>query len=473
MDTAVPKPECPGCLAAGKKIASLEREMARLAQDNAQLRARLKQLEEHVEALSRAGKRQAAPFSRDVPKTDPQKPGRKPGPDYGTHAFRAMPEKIDEVYQAPLPEKCPHCGGTVFRGVHVREQYQVEIPRQPIYRQFDVAFGQCTCCGRHVHGRHPLQTSNAVGCCASQVGAEAQAAMVLLNKELGLSQGKISRFFKEFYGIPLSRGGSCQIMLRAAAQCEGHYLAIVTRVQQAPWLVPDETGWRIGGRLAWLHVAVTQWATAYLIARPRGKVASDLLLGEHYAGTLIHDGWSPYDQFAQAGHQTCLGHLSHRCRTLLEVASSAAASFPRQVQGFLDWALELRDQRDAGLFTSDACARAAGGLEVVMGYLLEPIQKTPTNERLARHLRKHLHQLFTFLQQPEIDATNYRAEQAIRPAVVNRKVWGGNRTGNGAVAQSILMSILVTLRQNGQNALEFFSRQLRSPDLLALPIPAG
>ena len=471
MDAA--RRECPGCLAASQKITELERQNAQFVGQIAQLQARLKQLEEHMESLSRAAKRQAAPFARGLPKTDPKRPGRKAGDAYGTQAFRTVPEKIDAVYDAPLPPTCPHCGGTVFRGVQVREQYQVEMPRKPSYRQFHVAVGQCTCCGKRVQGRHPLQTSDALGCCASQVGPEAQAAVAMLNKELGLSQGKISRFFKEFFGIKLTRGGSCQIMLRAAAQCEGHYTAIVTRVQQAPWLVPDETGWRIGGRLAWLHAAVTQFATAYLIARGRGKVASDLLIGEHYAGTLIHDGWSPYDQFDQAGHQTCLGHLSHRCRTLLEVASSAAARFPRQVQGFLDWALELRDQRDAGMFTSDACASAAGGLEVVMGYLLEPIQKNSANERLARHLRKHLHQLFTFLQQPEIDATNYRAKQAIRPAVVNRKVWGGNRTGTGAVAQSILMSLLVTLRQNGQDALEFLSRQLRSPDLLALPIPAG
>ena len=457
MDTAFP--ECPGCVAAAKKIAELERQV--------------QQLQQRMEELSRSAKRQAAPFSRNLPKSAPQKPGRKPGPDYGTHAYRTAPEQIDEAYDAPLPTTCPYCGGTVFRGVHVQDQNQVDIPRKAIYRQFHVAFGQCTACGRHVHGRHALQTSDATGCCASQMGAQAQAAVVLLNKELGLSQGKISRFFQEFFGIKLTRGGSCQIMLRASRQCEGHYTALVTRVQQAPWLVPDETGWRIGGRLAWLHVAVTRFVTAYLIARPRGKVASDLLLGEHYAGTLTHDGWRVYDQFDQADHQTCLGHLGHRCTELLEIASSAAADFPRQVQGFLDWALELRDQRDAGMITPESCARAAGGLEVLMRYLLEPRQRHPANERLAKHLRKHRHQLFTFLRQPGIDATNHKAEQAIRPAVVNRKVWGGNRTGHGAVAQAILMSILVTLRQNGQDALDFFSRQLRSRDLLALPIPAG
>lgn len=185
MDRAFP--ECPGCIAAGEKIAELERRNGQLTSQVQQLQARLQQLEERLEVLSRSAKRQAAPFSRGLPKSNPKPPGRKAGEDYGTKAFRTVPEKIDEVYEAALPEKCPHCGGAAFRGVHMEEQYQVEIPRRPIYRQFHVAIGQCTCCGKRVQGRHPLQSSDALGCCASQVGSQAPAAGVMLNQELGLS----------------------------------------------------------------------------------------------------------------------------------------------------------------------------------------------------------------------------------------------------------------------------------------------
>ena len=332
-------PQCPGCVAAAATIAHLEQ--------------RVKQLESQVEALSRAAKRQAAPFSRGLPKAHPQTPGRKPGPDYGAHAFRQVPPHIDEVHEAPLPPVCPRCGGTLVP-THMDYQYQVEIPRQPLYRQFNIAVGRCTCCQRAVRGRHPLQTSDAVGCCQSQLGPAAQAAVVVLNKELGLSQGKISRFFQSFFGIPLTRGGSCQIMQRAAATCEPHYVDIVARVQASPWIVPDETGWRLGGQPAWLHVAVGQAATAYLIMARRGKDASDLLIGPDYAGTLIHDGWSPYDRYDSADHQTCLRHLLSRCKELREGATAAAARFPRQVQHLLRDALDFRDRRDAGTFAPGA-----------------------------------------------------------------------------------------------------------------------
>ena len=299
-----PFPNAQGACGCGaRKIAELERQNAQLQE------VRLKQLEEQIETLSLAAKRQAASFSRGLPKVDPKRPGqRKSGEDYGTKAFRTVPPKIDEVYAASLPEKCPHCGGAAFRGVYVKEQYQVEIPRRPIYRRFNVAIGQCSGCGQRVQGRHPLQTSDALGCCASQVGPEAQAAVVMLNKELGLSQGKISRFFQTFFGIKLTRGGSCQIMLRAAERCQGNYQAIVKRVRESPFIVPDETGWRIGGNLAWLHVAVGQDAVAYVIGT-RGIATSILLIGKAYAGKLTHDGWASYDQFLPMLHQTCLTHL--------------------------------------------------------------------------------------------------------------------------------------------------------------------
>jgi len=44
------------------------------------------------------------------------------------------------------------------------------------------------------------------------------------------------------------------------------------------------------------------------------------------------------------------------------------------------------------------------------------------NRRLANFLSKHLHEVFAYLRHPGMAATNYRGEQAIRPAVVNRKV---------------------------------------------------
>jgi transposase len=68
-----------------------------------------------------------------------------------------------------------------------------------------------------------------------------------------------------------------------------------------------------------------------------------------------------------------------------------------------------------------------------------------------------------------VDATNWRAEQAIRPAVVNRKVWGGNRTWRGAETQGRMMSLLRTAAQQGVDAVDFLARLARAPTPAEVP----
>lgn len=440
---------CPGCLAAARRIAELE--------------ARVAALEKVIDELRRGGRRQAAPFSKAPPKPDPRTPGRKPGDDYGVKARRAIPPRIDEVHHAPLPAACPHCGGTRVGHVRTARQYQAEIPRRVIYRRFDVQVGCCRDCGKRLQGRHELQTSDALGAAASGLGPDAQALAVHLNKQAGLSHGKIKALLQNVFGIGLSRSGSCHAVLRAGRRCEGNYTDIVDRVRGADHVVPDETGWRIGGHTAWLHVAATPQAVAYLVHRNRGFEASAELLGEDYAGAMTHDGWAPYKQFWRATHQLCLSHLLRRCGEMLETATRGAVNFPRKVKAMLKEALALRDCRDAGAVSAAGSRRRAGELDRRMSALLRPPKTHPPNERFAAHLWDNRKHLFTFLRHDHVDATNWRAEQAIRPAVVNRKVWGGNRTWAGARAQSVLMTVLRTAKLLGRDAMAFLSTLLRAP----------
>ena len=450
MDVVPPDDNnCPGCSAAAKRIAELE--------------ARVAALEKALQEASRAGKRQAAPFSKGAPKADPKKPGREAGGGYGTKARRPVPPRVDEVHEAVLPAACPACGCGDIARTHTARQDQAEIPRRPVYRRFDVQVGRCRSCGGRVQGRHELQTSDALGAAASQLGPDAQAAAAHLNKVAGLSHGKVRDFFKTLFGIELSRGGSCQAVLRAGRRCEGNYDSIAARVRASPRVVPDETGWRVGGLGAWLHAFATPAAVAYLVDPRRGSEASEKVLGADYAGTMTHDGWAPYLRFWRAAHQLCLAHLLRRCEELLDVATRGAVLFPRKVKALLKEGLAARDDREAGGLTAGQAAERADDLQARMGRLVEPVKVHAGNERFARHLWANRRHLFTFLRQEGVDATNWRAEQALKPAVVNRKVWGGNRTWAGARAQAVLMSVLQTAKLLGRDSMHFLSRLLCAP----------
>jgi transposase len=190
---------------------------------------------------------------------------------------------------------------------------------------------------------------------------------------------------------------------------------------------------------------------------------AEAILGLDYDGTMIHDGWSPYDRFVDAHHQQCLQHLLGRCDEMEVAATRGAVRFPRRVAELLRADLDLRDRHAAGEVSRHRLAVARGRLENQLSDLAFPPKTNPANERLAQHLWALRDDLLTFLRQPGLDATNWRAELAIRLGVLLRKVWGGSRTWAGARAQSVLMSVWRTCWQQGRSALDFLSQLLRGP----------
>jgi transposase len=445
---------CPNCLVLEQRLAQLEAVVQRRD-------AEIEKLRQLLEQSQRSGKRQAAPFSKGQPQKHPKKPGRKPGAKYGKRGRRSPPDHVDETYEAPLPDACPECGGDLLE-THVAPQYQEEIPRQPIRRQFNIHFGECRRCGRHCQGRHPLQTSDAVGAAASQVGPDAQAAIVYLNKRAGLSHGKIAHTLRTLFGIQLTPGASAQVVLRAGRRLQDTYQEIQEHLKQSAVITPDETGWRIGGHLVWLHAWVgDDGVTCYHIDPRRGSDALQRVLGIDWSGTLVHDGWASYDQFEDACHQQCQAHVLRRAHDLEEAATGRAKVFPRQVIGLFQESLQVRNQFVVQPPDDETRGQAFEDFTERLIELTARPRANAANERLARHLSNHAGDWFMFFIDPSIPATNYLGEQALRPAVVNRKVWGGNRTPAGADAQEITMSVLQTCSRRAVDALSYISATLR------------
>src|SRR5436305_8555610 len=159
------------------------------------------------------------------------------------------------------------------------------------------------------------------------------------------------------------------------------------------------------------------------------------VLGADFAGFLTRDGWGVYRQFQQAFHQTCVAHLLRRCRQMIEAEGNQTAELPDQVQAILKAGLRLRDRLKQGQISQHGLAVARGQLEARLDRALDRRWRSSANRRLANHLSRERDAVFTFLYCPGMEATNWRAEQATRPRVVARKVWGGNRTTAGAQSQ--------------------------------------
>jgi len=280
----------------------------------------------------------------------------------------------------------------------------------------------------------------------------------------------------------------------------------------------DETGWRVGGWRRWLWVFVGELVTVYLIAPGRGYEQASGVLGEDFAGVLERDGWAPYRRFGHAAHQSCLAHLLRRCSELITDSVAGQAKIPHAVRRLLVDALAVRDRFSDVLTLPDSdviegtCVEISDQPALTTGSqdrkdredpkkmitavparqtLLDTetarlqrdldrlLERNPTHEpnrKLLAHLRNERENLLTFLKTPGVQATNWRAEQAIRSAVVNRKHWGGNRTDHGAQIQQALMSVIRTARQQDTCPIALLADLLRQPQpapTTMLRLPAG
>lgn len=443
-------------------VAGLEARVGELTETLAARDARISELEKLLAESRRSGKRQAAPFSKGEPDDEPARPGRKRGDAHGRHGHRMAPTNPDRELDAPLPGCCPHCGGGVD---HERDedQFQVDLPDlRPTVTRFRVAVGRCRFCGRRVQGRHPEQSSDALGAAGSQVGPMAKGWAAWLHYGLGLSFAKCARLLARL-GVDVTAGALCQAAQTTGTDLVPVHAEIVGRVNDAEMVVMDETGWRVGGYSAWVWVATTHDATAYDVADGRGFEQACHLVDEDYDGVIVRDGWAPYRRYTHATHQTCTAHLLRRCDELICDLPAWARSTPRQVKDLLLDGLAARDLDDA------ARAAAIADLTERVELLGEQAHPHDENRKLMAHLSNEAPALFTFLARPGVDATNWRAEQAVRPAVVNRKVWGGNRTWRGAATQGRMMSVLRTATQQGVDAIDYLAHLARAPTPDAIP----
>lgn len=460
----------------------LEQENQRLRRENQELRARLAKLEwenralkdrlEQLEAELRRGRRQAAPFSRDEPKPDPKRPGRRPGQGRFTYRKPPLEEEIQETIEVPLP-RCPDCGGPLIdRATH--EQIQIDLPEvKPQVTRFLTESGYCPRCGKRVCSRHPDQVSEATGAAGVCLGPWAVALAADLKHRLGIPYRKIAELFETAFGLEVTAGGLCQAEARLAEKAEPIYRELVEAIRESAAVYADETGWRIGVLSAWLWVFTSERITVYTIDERRSHEVVVEILGREFAGVLVSDCFTAYDAKALEDwlKQKCFAHILRELSKLEREKARGAVRFPRELLEVLRGALKLKEEKPR-LSGAEFQARLLALEEKLDALIAEGRRFTdPDNARLAKRLRKQREHLFTFLEMEEVEATNNQAERALRPAVIVRKTGGCNRTARGAGTHAVLASLLVTAKQQGIAPADYLAQVLVAKgDELPLPI---
>src|SRR4051795_2697939 len=438
------------------ELLDLNRRQARQIDE---LRAEVERLKAELEQSRRAGKRQADPFSEGEPKTHPKRPGRKAGHP-PSHRPAPPPEQVDRTIEGPLSPECPECHSPLDDApVTVHDQYQIDLPEpKPVITRFRVPVARCPACYRRVQGRHPEQTSDALGAAAVQFGPRLLGLAADLKHRIRASYRKCSSILLTLTGLVVCSAALARSGHRLRRLALPSYDRLVEAARHSAVQHVDETGWKIGGRSAWLWVFADEHATLYRIRKSRGHEVVVEVLGEDYQGVLVSDCFLAYDPL-NFKKGKCCSHLLKRCSELEQSKTRGAVRFSRRVAALLRRAMALKRRR--GTISDHGYAVLRGKVHAELDRLLAGTYTDPDNARLAKLLRKHREGVLRSLDHDGVDATNNLAEREVRPAVIARKLSAGNRTEAGGETHAVLASVFRTLSRQGRPILDGLMGLLR------------
>lgn len=444
-------------------VGDLRRQVAELRAEKEKLEARIKQLEnenqqlrEQLEQAQTATMRQCAPFRREerqkVPETQKKHPGRKPG--HPGHC-RQVPAHIDETVELPLTH-CPHCGAAVSGRERIEQIIEEIPPLRPHVVKVITYRAHCQRCG-WVRTTHPLQTSDGQGAAKVQLGPRALALGACLNKVHGLTMRTTCRVLEELCGLRITAGGLSHALVRVAGRVQGGYDRLIEEIRASPAVFADETSWWVGGPKWWLWVFTTPSRTVYHVDKARSSRVVEDMLGTDFGGMLVSDCLSSYDPATCAKHK-CIAHHLRAITKALQLPGTRDPGYLQAWRSFFHGVIALYHLRETLRFEDFVRKREA--MELWRDELLDRPCGQPGDVAVRNRLLKQRFHLLGCLYEPAAEPTNNRAERALRPAVIARKLSCGNKTIRGRDCWQILSSIGATCRQQAVDFVPYLAALL-------------
>ena len=409
-------------------------------------------LREEMERLKRSQHRQAAPFSKEKPVKDPKKPGRKKG--QGPFDRRQAPTGEPDIrVEAQAPVCCPDCGGALEQE-GVEQATTTSLPEQPkpIVTAYRVAICHCRDCGKKVRGSAPGLAADQYGATAHRVGPTVMAAAHALHYSIGVPVRKVPAVLRELTGVSITQSALTQDALRRAKGGVGaEYRKLREGIRESPFVHTDDTGWRVGGKTAYLMGFESDQAAVYQIRpRHRNEEVREVIPSD-YTGVMISDRGKSYDakEFDQVEQQKCLAHILRNLSAVVETKQGRAREFGWKGKTLFREGIQLWRARHR--FPEAVFAEKADEIKKqVTHHLRNRILKDDDNQKLLNGLGKQDDQghLMRFLSAPFVEPTNNRAERMLRPAVIARKLSHCSKNQAGAEAFVAFTSLAQTARKN-------------------------
>jgi transposase len=448
-------------------IAGLQAQNATQQALIAALQARIAELERQLGLNS--GNSGKPPSSDGLKKTPARVSSLREQSGKKTGGQKGHPGKTLSRVEAPdatvdhFPETCTACGAALSEAMatgHIaRQVFDLPEPQPLIVTEHRAHRCRCAACGTETRAPFPE------GMCAPvQYGARIAAFVIYLLHYQLLPEKRLAELMADLFGVNLVTATIASMSRTCATRFQGVVAAVRDHVAAAPVKHLDETGFRIGGKTQWLHIASTILLTFYRVSPKRGS------LPENVTGIVVHDHWKPYYTLKGVLHALCNAHHLRELQALVEIEKE---DWARKMQHLLRRACHAVNlARKQGVPLSPrfiALIERCYDLILAQGFAFHDAQPTlvraagkgkgrgrkprRVGHNLLLRLSTRKHDVLRFLADQRVPFTNNLAERDGRMMKLRQKISGGFRSEDGATDFGVIRSLLSTAKKQGWDLL--------------------
>jgi len=455
--------DIPAAVSGEATIDALRAQNAVLRAENAALMVRLAELERRFGLNSgNSGKPPSSDGLKKPPRVSSLRgsSGRKSGGQKGHPGETLCRVETPDATIEHYPEACATCGESFTAAMaigHVaRQVFDLPEPRLLIVTEHRAHACRCAGCGTQTRAAFPEGVSAPV-----QYGKRIGALVPYLLHYQLLPEKRLATLMADLFGVKLATSTIGRISQDCARRLQDFADAVRGHVAAAPVKHMDETGFRIGGKTQWLHIASTSWLTFYRTSSRRGSLLANV------TGIVVHDHWKPYYTMTGVLHALCNAHHLRELKALVEIEKE---DWARKMQHLLRRAcyatslaraqgvplkpslIALIDRCYDGILTDGLAFHEAQPALMKCGCRGRTPRRVGHNLLLRLSTRKQ--DVLRFLIDRKVPFTNNLAEQDGRMMKLRQKISGGFRCQDGAMDFAVIRSVLSTARKQGWNMLQ-------------------
>ena len=434
-----------------------------LMAQNAELKERVDELEAKIQELeaklNKNSKNSSKPPSATHPHAKPESPKKKksrrkrggqPGHDKFQRELIPTAECTEMITRKPTSCRC--CGETLKGSDNSPLRKQVhDVVITPVVTEYQLHRLTCEC-GVSTCGEMP---EDVIG----ETGPMLATVLVLLTSWFRVSRRKAALFSREICNVPCSPGHVSQLEARATAALQENYEELATALPDQSNLAIDEAPFKRGRVKTWLWTFVAASFTVFVVRPTRKAIVLCEAIGEDFSGSINCDRAKMYFQYDSL--QWCWAHIKRDFQKLIDSNDNQLKRLGHDL---------MRETKN--LFAEYAKCRDGTIQHATMKKNLQPVRKK-VEEYLLRgigtaaggmcnELFDHKDNLWTFLDDPNVEPTNNAAERRLRHGVIWRKLSFGTQSERGDRYVEAMLTIIETCRHQNRSIVEFVKHAIQN-----------